>query len=294
MTLVLSVSVLTDDGEVHELTDGSLIGRSPRCELQLFDARVSELHATISHRGVHARLLGLRGRFAVDGEMKDDAVLEPGMTVHLARDLSLRVLSVETPETVLAVDLPDGREFIPAGVTSLFEQPPYAKRGWTSRALAWVWSAEGEWFTGRDHGQPLHPGDAIQVGDARFPTRSVSGRPVADTEHGDFASPLTLRCFFDVVHLERAGRPVLVLGNNAARIIGELVTSGCPLPWIDLARTISGDADPAVLRRRWDNQLHRLRATLRKAGISPGLVSPDGSGLVHLVMRTTDVILDES
>jgi hypothetical protein len=290
---MLEVDVLTPEEQVVTLSDGALIGRSPRCELQLLDPRISEVHSTISLRGRDARLLALRGRYAIDGKLTDDVVLQGGMEVLLARDLSLRILAVRLPETVLAIHLPDGRELIPSGVTSLLATSPWARRGWTSKAVAWVWSSEGVWFVDDVSGrQRLTPGEPIEVDGRSLPTSTVVARSFADTEHGELSAPLTIRCFHDAVQLESPGREMVVLSGNAARIVCELAACGCPLSWQELARSISGDAEAQTLRRRWDSQLYRLRATLRKANLNPDLVAADGNGLVYLVVRSVDTVID--
>jgi predicted ATPase len=111
-------------------------------------------------------------------------------------------------------------------------------------------------------------------------------------ERAEDALRLELR--YETVHLHRAGRPVVVIAGNAARIVTELAQMDAPAPWSLLARAVWGEVDEVSLRRRWDTTLWRLRARLREEGVRSSLLHTDRRGNVELVLTSADVIDDRS
>lgn len=91
------------DGQRRDLGSGDIIGRMATAALVLDDARVSEAHALITLRAGELRLLPLRGRCAVDGELVAEAVLEQDMVIEPAPGLELLVEEVRLPEVVMAL-----------------------------------------------------------------------------------------------------------------------------------------------------------------------------------------------
>ena len=88
------------DGGRRDLGPGDIIGRMPTAALVLDDARVSEAHALITLRAGELRLLPLRGRCAVDGELVNEATLEPDMVIEPAPGLELLIEDVHLPQDV--------------------------------------------------------------------------------------------------------------------------------------------------------------------------------------------------
>ncbi|MFM2246599.1 MAG: hypothetical protein RL071_2673 [Pseudomonadota bacterium] len=65
------------------------------------------------------------------------------------------------------------------------------------------------------------------------------------------------------------------------------------LPWEELARPLWPHIDERdTLRRRWDGLLNRLRERLRAEGLRPDLVVSSHVGLVELILRAGDEVVD--
>lgn len=289
----VAVDVLLPDGRCVTLGHGGIIGRLRTATVRIPDPRVSEAHAMVSLRGHTVQLLGLRGRFYVDGETRTRVDLQAGMEVHLARDISLRVLDVRIPDTVLALSAPGMPQQTLLGLTSVFASPPRLQNGWSADADAVLWPSDEGWLRGE--GEVLEAGP-LQVGDTTFEVREVATQGVADTELGTgFQAPLVLECFYDVVHLRRSGRVEASVSGAGARLISELVSIQQPVAWDDLAKRIWGDdLPPHSLRKRWDMQLYRLRNQLRSHQIRTDLVRSHGTGLVELVLGERDQAVDHT
>lgn len=97
------VRLLAPDGALWALGPGDLIGRMATAALPIDDGRISEAHALVSLPAGELKLLGLRGRFAVDGLPCKEVVLSPGLWVELAPGLGLEVIDVELPDHMLAL-----------------------------------------------------------------------------------------------------------------------------------------------------------------------------------------------
>ena len=91
------------DGREHDLHPGDFVGRSSSAALYIDDARISEAHALVSLRGRELRFLQLRGRFALDGQQLGELTLREGLLIELAQGLTLEVLRVQLPPTLLAL-----------------------------------------------------------------------------------------------------------------------------------------------------------------------------------------------
>ncbi len=244
----------------------------------------------VSLRGRTVRLLGLRGRFYVDGRTCTEVDLCPGMDVHLARDVTLRILEVRVPDSVLALRAPGMPEQTLLGLTSIHADPPRLTPKWVSDADEVVWPAEDGWF--RRDGRPLEPGP-LSLGPTCFEVIERPTQGVSDTVAGTgFAAALTLECYFDVVHLNRGGRTLASIRGTGARLITELVDIRQPVAWEALAQRLWGDIDPQLLRKRWDMQLYRLRKLLRTHQIRTDLVCSHGTGLVELLLTEHDQVID--
>ncbi|MEL6345750.1 MAG: hypothetical protein AAFV53_21755 [Myxococcota bacterium] len=280
------------DGRIVTAGHGAIIGRLSHATVHIADPRISEAHALISLRGRDLKLLSLRGRFVVAGRTLAEAILTPGLEVTLAPDLVVRVLSVQLPEHVMALEGPFGRQVL-LGPTSVFDQPPRLEYGARPQALAVVWPLDGQWVLA--DGTPLTAGDVLSLGpfDVHAVTEAVA--PASPTVRSEnFDAPLCVRVRFDSVHVQREGAPTLVLNGIIARVITDVAQSGGPVGWESLARSIWPALNPDTLRRRWDMQLVRLRAKLRDHGIRTDLLRADGLGLLELVLHADDELIDEA
>ncbi len=294
--MITLVDVRVPSGELVALSHGALIGRLWSADLHVNDARVSEAHGMVSLRGRDVRLLALRGRFLVDGRWLSDVVLTPGMTVSLAKGLSLDIVAVRVPDTVLAVEAPGLARQALVGVTALFGgAEPRLLSGWDPTAHDHVWPTGDAWMRGGDTPVSVDDGDSWEVGGVVFRAvalRAEGARPTVSD--ADYVRPFTLIARFDTVHLVRAGEPVLVVTGQVARVISELVAMGTAISWDELARQAWGDADRDVLRHRWDMQMRRLRIKLAAHGIRTDLLRASGQGLIELVLGPDDTVVDET
>ena len=256
------------------------------------DPRISEAHALVSLRGRDVRLPALRGRFSVDGKTLADVVLQPGLTILFAPELSLTVVGVDLPAEVMALEGAFGRQVL-LGPTSVLTAPPRLRSGWRPDAVEVVWPDDDRWV--RQDGTELAPGDVISLPEGEV---TAVSEPLlaqqATLRSAEFSIPLRLVARFDSVHLLREGEPTVVLTGIIARVITELVQTQAPVAWDVLAEQIWGDVPRDVLRRRWDMQQVRLRAKLREHGLRGDLLRADGGGLTELVLGAEDEAIDES
>lgn len=289
----------TDDGALHAVPHGGIIGRLEGAALVLRDPRVSEAHAMVSLRGGALHLLTLRGRFAVDGRTPSSVALRPGQRVAFAKGLTVDVVQVHLPDQVLALSLQDEPPWVLAGVTSLVGDPtPRLVSGTTRDAQAVFWAQDGGWRVRVRGGvdQPLETGD-VAVGALTVRchwTQLQRLQQDATRQLGGVAAPLVLINHYDSVQLHRDDQPPVTITGNAARIIGELVAFGGPVEWQTLAQEIWGPVDAQRLRRNLDQTLLRLRRKLEGGRIRSDLVRSDGLGKLELVLAQHDRVDDRA
>lgn len=294
------VRLRTPDGALHDLGHGDVIGRLWSVALPIADPRVSEMHALVSLRGSALRLLGLRGRFAVDDTPGADVLLALGQRIVLAEGIALDVVDVVLPDVVMALE-GDGlpRQALP-NVASLRVGPRVELvSGHVPDAAATLWSDGLDWRVRTLDGEHLLAfGDGFAVEGRRFTAVALDlDATGADTTlpDGTVSAPLHLRVCYDTVHLHRGDDPPVALDGISARIVSELAVIRQPVAWDALAREIWRNDDPlAQLRRRWDVALARLRRRLRDARIRPDLVRADGSGNVELFLARGDTLDDRT
>lgn len=269
--------------------------------LLIDDARVSEAHALITLRAGELRLLPLRGRCAVDGELVTEAVLEPDMVIEPAPGLELLVEAVHLPEVVMALAGEELPLQVLNAVVSLRTRPvPVLLPRYVGDADAHIWVTGSDWRVRVGDGPtlPLLPGQELVVKGRRFVavTASLERAAQSPTRNADgYRVPLRIVARFDAVHIHRGAELVLVLDGLAARVISELVAAATPLGWEGLAAELwRDDTDRGSRRGRWDVLMARLRRKLRTAGISTDLVRASGNGLVELVLRQDDVLINET
>ena len=293
------VSVRLVGGPIHVLVPGDLVGRVYSAALTIEDARVSEAHALVSLRDGLLVLLALRRLLRVGGRELRQVVLTPGLVVDLADGVSLLVLAVELPETVLAIEGAGLGRRVLSGAGFLRLGPPCELlQRYSPDARVQVWTYGSGWMYRVDNGEAreLHAGLQIVLGDSVFDVVEVRLRDASriGTEVGDDA-PLRIVARHVTAHIHREGSAVCVLSGVMARIVSELAVMGVPVNWEVLAAQIWPDEeDRGVLRRRWDVNLGRLRARLRQARIREDLVRPDGHGNLELVLAACDVVEDQA
>ena len=294
------VRLLLPDGAEHTLAPGDLIGRLETAALSLSDARISEAHALVSLRGEELRLLGLRGRFAVDRTPMKEVVLRPGMTVEFAPGLSVRVVEVSLPDEVLALEGDGLPRQVLSGVCSLHLRPePRIAHRYEAGAAAHIWTSGGSWTLQLEGAAPapLEAGDEFTIDGISFAAVPVSLLEAASpaTRAGGVRPPLTIEARFDTVHIHQDGVPALSLSGIAARIISELVAFDGPVHWQTIASEIwKEETQKLLLRRKWDVSLARLRRKLKDAGLPPGLLRAARTGHAELALELGDTVVDRT
>ncbi len=296
------VRFIWGDDDVVDLCPGDLIGRLWSAGLRIDDARVSEAHALVSLRGAQLKLLALRGVLAVDGKRVSEVVLEPGVEVFFAKDLSLEVAAVEIPDTALALQAPGLLpQTLAASVYSVVTRPA---AGLVPRndpaAQAHIWSTGDGWrvrVSGED-ARVLQAGDTLELDGTSFEVVTVPVRQASQDETrglGRLHKPMRIIAQYDTVHLHRKGEAPASLSGISARIVSELVGFDGPVDWEVVAREIwRDDVDRFMLRRKWDVNLARLRRKLRDAGLRADLVLADGTGNIELLLLPDDEVEDRT
>lgn len=285
-----------------DLGPGAIIGRMVSAACRLTDSRVSEAHALVSLRGRALRLLALRGELWVDGAPDDEVELAEGQAIRLGAT-TLRVITVNVPDEVLALRLDDGDpQELCAGVYALVASPEVelVPRD-MEQALAQVWSTAEGWCLQTPDGrrETVAPGRAWQLAGVRVSAVLVpveQAGPLATV--GRVSVGLTVVARHTSTHLLRPGREAVVVDGQPGRVLSELATLGAPVDWTVVARELWPDLDPRrdrdALRRNWDRVTRRLRLKLREHGIREDLVRADGLGNLELVLSAGDRVRDET
>lgn len=293
------VRLRTPDGASHVLLPGDFVGRLDAAALSLDDARISEAHAMVSLRGRELRLLALRGVIALDGQPVREVVLERGQVVQIAPDLGLTVEEVALPDHVLGIEGDALPRQVLSGSNSLRMRPrPSVEGRYRAGADAWIHYTGSAWSL-TIPGQPprrLRPGERFTVAGVALHAVQIAledaGAPPTELD-GGLSAPLTIVARFDTAHLFRGDELALALDGLSARILSELISFGGPVEWGVVAGELWNDLDsPALVRRRWDIGLARLRRRLREAQIRPDLIRCSGRGIVELVLQQGDRVED--
>lgn len=294
------VRLQTNAGTFYELGHGDVIGRLWSVALPIQDPRISEMHAMVSLRGSVLRLLGLRGRVAVDEVPSADVRLQSGQRIRLADDIVLTVAHVELPDAVMGLE-GDGlpRQGLPNVASLKVGARVELLSGHHPDADAILWSDGLGWRArvGADE-RELGFGDVLEIGGRRFAAVAMNldaSGAAATLSAGGMGVPVHLVVRYDTVHMHRGDDPPLALDGIGARIVSELVLIAKPISWEALAREIWRNDEPAAqLRKRWDVALVRLRKKLKDARIRPDLVRADGSGNIELFLGRGDTLDDQT
>lgn len=293
-----SVRFRIPSGESVRLHPGDLIGRLAGAALPLDDERISEAHAMVSLRSGDLVLLGLRGRFSVNGELVARATLRPGAVIGLAHGVELVVEAVELPAEAMALrgdDLPE--QVLPPMASLVLRPRPALLPRYAGDADAWIWTTGESWRlrVGAAAPGPLPVGAPFRVGGRTFEAVLAPLRSTAPTDQdAGLTAPLTVVANYETVHLCQGGVVLSTLSGVAARLVSELAAFRGPVQWQVLAEEVWGRLDPMALRRRLDTLLARLRARLRSAGVRSDLVHTDGRGHVELLLRAGDRVEDRT
>lgn len=287
------------NGELADVHPGSIIGRLASARVQLNDPRVSEIHALISLRGRTLKILSQRGLIKVNGTSCAEAVLHPGQQLTLVPGVELSVLDVSLPAQVLVLEL--------SGASPMeLSAPVYSLRAgrliasYLPGAAMYLWSDEVGWSVELP-GEPVRQvreGDSWSIGEQTMTLRTVPLQQVATVNTrstGRIHRPMTLIVRYETVHIRREGMEPVIIVGIPAQIISELAEFRAPTPWHLIADQIwKSDSSESRKRQNWDRTMRRMRAKLREAGLPVGLVAADGRGNVELVLRSQDVLIDES
>jgi pSer/pThr/pTyr-binding forkhead associated (FHA) protein len=284
-----------------ELVPGDVIGRSWNAALALSDPFASEAHAMVSLRDGALQLVGLRGPLHVGGRLVSEVVLSAGLTITLSPRTELEVIDLQLPETLLALEHPAlGRRVLTGPVSLVIAPAVSLSHGARPDAAAVLWSDGVEWRARENDGtlHLLEPGLPLRIGGVEFPVLAVRVADLVNTPTASRAPspvPLHLVMRYETVHIHREGAPTAVIDGLGARILSELAAAGVPVSWQTLASDLwSDETDVALLRRKWDSAMVRLRKKLREARIRADLVRTDRLGNFELFLALGDRVEDQT
>lgn len=253
----------------------------------------------VSLREGALKLLGLRGKFEVDGRVTSELTLTPGLRIKLSDRSTLEVLEVVLPDHLLMVEASGlGRILLSGPLSRLADGQVVA--GTVKDAPLVFWFDGESWFArsaadGLD--VPLNAGETVAVAGLELNVRLVRttelGAPT-EIDASTVDEPLELVVRYDTVHIHR-GQTTMVLEGQLARFVSDLAVAGVPMGWLVLASELwPQEKDPVVLRRNWDAAMSRLRRRLREVGIRADLVRADRTGNVELFLRRGDRVVDQT
>lgn len=291
-----SVRLRLPEGDPVTLAHGDVIGRMWNSALVIDDPRVSEAHAMVSQRGHELKLLGLRGRFAVDGRPAAEVTLRVGQEIELADGLILVVDEVEVPPFVLGLTT-DGMppRALPGTCALLVSPAPALAPPSHPDAVGHVWAVPQGWHIRAVGGvtQLLEAGSAVEIGGRAWRAVQIAVEGAAFVTRADNTMELPLRIVtrYDTVHVFRPGLPPTTIQGLGARLLSELVLCGGPVGWSALCAELWPEGGS---RKQLDMVLVRLRHRLRADRIRSDLVRADGTGLIELLLRPDDVVEDQA
>jgi len=295
LTAVATFRLLAPE-QVVDLVPGDIVGRSPIAALCLDDPRVSEAHGMISLRGSALFLLGLRGRYRVDGKIVEDVELAAGQTIELAPEIALECLDVLLPSEVLGVKVGSLPAVPLHRPVSIWSQGRILRPGHDAAADVVLWPVGDRWRASiAGQVRDVAAGDLLVA--APEPVQLVTIALDKLATDRTWREPVLAIDFIvcqGAVRLRAPERTDVVIGGVPGRILASLLSGPKLIPWRELAEQVwPGDlAFEHSLRRRFDSGLLRLRAKLEAAGRA-GIVGLDGAGHVTLDLRAEDRIVTE-
>lgn len=289
------VKLSLPSGETCTVGPGAIVGRSFAADVHLEDGRVSEAHALISLRGGEFVLFALRGRIRVDGRDVPRVTLERGLEVELARGVVLRVLDLELPAELLALEGPGVPRQVLTGVVSVCATPvPHVVASVRADAAALVFSDGLAWFVRAGDGpaRRVRAGDELPVGGVKLRFVAQARLAVGTPETGPASALGGLRLVSQGTSVQLwppgATSPCVVSGQPA-QVLAALLASGKPMRWEALAERLwQGDEPDEVVRHRLDVVLGKLRRRLEEAGVRRDLVTSHHNGFLELVLYPGD------
>jgi len=280
------------------LGPGSLIGRLETAALQIDNATVSEAHALVSLRKGGLQLIALRRRFEVEGQWVSEVALAPGHEIQLTEDVSLVVVELGLPDEILGICW--GAHEVPLlhdAAAVVFDPDPSLSWRVEGEAALRLWRVGEGWR----YQLPDEPAADLEIGQrwtlqgVDFEVRSLPVTHAAGSATVSPRDPLRLVLFYDTLHIQAAGRPVLVIGGNAARLVSELASAGVPMSWQAVAGELWPEGgDEYAVRKRLDAMLGRFRKKLARGGFRTDLVRASGHGLLELRLGPSDIVDDRS
>lgn len=295
-----SVRLLLPSGVVREMPLGATIGRSPHNAIRLDDPAISEAHALLSWRSGELRLVALRRRFSLRGQIVEEARLFEGDEIELAPGVVLEVLEVTLPHEVLVLEGPGlPSQLLPDVAALVLGPPPSLSTRIAHDAAAILWQSPDAPPPGvkvrRSDGSETHVGadGCILIGDLRFTLRAVPTGAVADAATGrpSDREPLSVElCGEDCVRIADVARGIEFQGVQG-RLLHILASARASCDWPTLAGRVWSDrADWDALRSRLDTTVSRIRRRLREVGFQPALLRTDGSGGFVLALESRDSV----
>jgi hypothetical protein len=255
----------------------------------------------VSLRAEQLELVALRRPVRVDGQRLGEVLLTPGLRIEFADGVAIDVIDVVLPDLVAAISGDDLALQVLAPAVSLWTRPrPRLVPSIEPGAPAWLWRVGEQWRVRAEAATGpsiLSLGQKFQIDGRTFelclvPLHAAAG---ARTAVGAVDAPLRIVARYDTVHIFRNGLPTVLIAGLQARLISELVSIRQPIAWQALSVELwpqLGD-DPFGLRRRLDMTLLRLRRRLEAEGIRTDLIAAPGTGLLELLLRADDQIVDE-
>ncbi len=294
-----SVIVRVNEREVFTLLPGDVLGRLWRAALRLDDPTLSEVHAVVDLRDGELTLSCLRDSMLSGGRSQTEVVLSRGVQIELSPHTSLEVVEVCSPIDSIALELPHGERRRLEGPVSIVGGSRLAlERGVVPRAALVLYSDGKTWFARKPSGAKFEvvAGRQLMVGDVAIPVVQGGEEDFPPSRiKAAVASPLRIVVRYETVHIHRDLRETVVIDGLGARIISELGIAGVPVGWKVVATDLwKNESDVALLRRKWDAVVVRIRRKLRSAGIRGDLIRADRHGNFELFLGRGDQVEDQS
>ena len=286
-----SVLFQTPDQQVHRLHPGGIIGRLASAALRLDDPRVSEAHALLSLRGRSLKLLALRGALGLRGKWLGEVALREDQRLLLAEDVALGVLEVVLPDTVMALEQPDGtRVELDRPELSISLDPLRTTPGATPDAAAWAWCSGDQWWVQLRGERPreLSVGHTLSLGDTSVIARALPLPQISTPRTataGKLWPPMHMICWpqHTEIHVEGRPKPARFTRNahNLLRESALATQGGGTVHWAQVAQRIwrFGASED-----NWYTNLSRLRKRLHEQGLPSDLLRCE-DGQVQLTLR---------